>query len=119
MHGPHPRDFHYHAPKKIARLAFAAVLNAKIADGNLMGIDSLAVSEPKTKLFKEILAALKLKGRTTFITEAMDKNVFLASRNLKEAVLKDVKDVNLMDILKSDNVVITKKALARLPERLK
>ncbi len=119
MHGPHPRDFHYHMPKKISRLALASSLNAKWQDNNLKGLDSLVVAEPKTRLFKALIKALKLTGKTTFVLDAIDKNTRLAARNLEEAVLKNVKDINLMDILNSKNVVITKAAFAGLTERFK
>ncbi|MDP2913636.1 MAG: 50S ribosomal protein L4, partial [Candidatus Omnitrophota bacterium] len=45
--GPHTRDFHYTLPKKIKRLAFVSSINSKLHDSKVIGIDTLALEEPK------------------------------------------------------------------------
>jgi large subunit ribosomal protein L4 len=117
--GPHPRDHHYNIPKKIKRLAVVSSLNSKVKDKDLICLDALKVDEPKTRKFKEILKALKLKGRTLFIVDSIDDNVIRSSRNLQEVRLRNYTDFNIMDILTSDKVVILKAALDKLTERLK
>ncbi len=117
--GPHPRDYHYDIPKKMKSLALMSGLNSKWMDRDLVIIDSLVVDEPKTKRFKEIMGALKLKGKTLFIVDTIDQNVARASRNLREVRLKNYKDFSTVDLLSSDKVVMSKAALKMLPERLK
>lgn len=117
--GPHPRDFHYDIPKKIKRLALLSSLNSKFIEDKLLGIDSIKIDEPKTKKFKSIMVALKLKGKSLFILDEIDERIKRASRNLKEVLVKNYKDFNMVDVLSNDNVVITKIALEKLPERLK
>lgn len=116
--GPHPRDFHYDLPKKIKRAALLSSLNAKFIEDRILGIDSVDIDEPKTKKFKAILDALKLKGKSLFILDAVDERIDRASRNLGEVEVKNYKDFNTMDVLDCDNVVISKGALDKLSERL-
>jgi large subunit ribosomal protein L4 len=117
--GPHPRDFHYSVPKTIMRLAFLSSVNSKLNEKKVIGIDSVAIPEPKTKMFRGIIDALKLEGKSLFVLDSIDVNVMRASRNLQETAVKNYRDFNTMDVLKADMVVISKSALEKLPERFK
>ena len=117
--GPHPRNFHYDLPKKIKTRAFTSSLNSKYIEDRMIGIDSLDIDEPKTKKFKAILDALKLKGKSLFVLDNIDEKVKISSKNLDEVVLKNYKDFNTLDVLKCDNIVFLKAALEKLSERLK
>ena len=116
--GPHPKDFHYSIPVKIKRLAFLSSLNSKIGDNKVVGIDEVVMDEPKTKKFAAIVDALKLKGKSLFVLDTVDEKVRLASRNLAGVVVKNYKDFNTLDVLASDNLVISKAALEKLPGRV-
>lgn len=117
--GPHPRDYHYDIPRKVKRLALLSSINSKLNDNRIIGMDAVRVEEPKTGKFKAILEALKLKGRSLFVVEGADDNVIRASRNLQEVTIKNYKDFNTMDVLTCDNMVMSKVALEKLPERFK
>jgi len=117
--GPHPRDYGYAIPKKLKDLAFVSSINSKVGEDRLLGIDSIAITEPKTKNFKSIVDALKLKGKSLFILEAIDNNVRMASRNIAGVEVKNYKDFNTLDVLKCDNLVMSKSALEKLSERVK
>ncbi|MDD5423064.1 MAG: 50S ribosomal protein L4 [Candidatus Omnitrophota bacterium] len=117
--GPHPRDFHYSIPKQMKRLAFLSIINSKLNDNKVIGIDSLVLEEAKTKKFKGIMDALKLQGKSLFILDAVDEKIMRASRNLQEADIKNYRDFSTLDVLKCDTVVMTKTALEKLPERFK
>lgn len=116
--GPHPRDFHYDIPKKIKRLALLSSLNSKFIDERMIGIDSIDIDEPKTKKFKQVLNALKLKGKSLFVLDAIDEKVKRASGNLRDVTVRTYKDFNIMDVLDCDNIVFIKGALEKLSERL-
>jgi large subunit ribosomal protein L4 len=117
--GPHPRDFHYSVPKKVKRLALLSSINSKLIENRVIGMDAVKVEEPKTKMFRAILDALKLKGRSLFVVEGLDVNTMRASRNLGEVSIKNFMDINTMDVLASDNLVMSKAALEKLPERFR
>ena len=117
--GPHPRDFHYDIPKKIKKLSLISSLNSKILDSKLIGIDAVELAEAKTKQFQAILNALKLKGKSLFVLEAVDDKVKRASRNIQKVMLKNYKDFNTVDVLNCETVVMSKSALEKIPQRLK
>jgi len=117
--GPHTRDFHLELPKKVKKLAFLSSINSKLNDEKVIGISALEIVEAKTKNFKAILDALKLKGASLFVLESIDAKVKITSRNLQEVSVKNYMDVNTVDVLKCDNIVISKAALQKLPERFK
>lgn len=117
--GPHPRDFHYDIPKKIKKLALLSSLNSKISDEKLIGIESVILSQPKTKEFQAIIDALKLEGRSLFVLDSVDENIKRASRNIQGVILKNYKDFNPVDVLKSNTVIMSKAALEKIPERFK
>ena len=116
--GPHPRDFHYHLPRKMTRLALLSGLNSKLSEEKVVGISSVDIDEPKTKKFAAIIDALKLKGKSLFILDVIDDKVKRASRNLSKVSVKNCRDFNLMDLLTNDNIVVSKAALEKLPGRV-
>lgn len=117
--GPHTRDFHYNLPQKIKRVALISSINSKLNEGKVMGIEEIEIKEPKTKKFKAMLDALKLKGKSLFVLEMIDENIKRSSRNLQEVVVKNYKDFSTMDVLGCDTVVMSKESLKKLPERVK
>jgi len=117
--GPHPRDYHYDLPRKIKRLAFLSSINSKLNEEKVIGIESINLDEAKTKKFKAIIGALKLEGESLFVVDTIDDKVMRASRNLEEVSVKNYKDFSTMDVLNCDNLVISKAAIQKLPERFK
>lgn len=115
--GPHPRDYHYDLPKKIKRAAFVSSINSKLCDDKIKGIDELVISEPKTRHFRSLMKALKLKGKSLFVLDNIDDNMRIASRNIQEVAVKNYKDFSTMDVLSCENIVMSKSALEKLPER--
>ena len=116
--GPHTRDFHYDLPQKIKRVAFLSSINSKLNENKIMGIEAIDIKEPKTKKFKAIMNALKLKGKSLFVLDTMDENIKRASKNLKEVAIKNYKDFSTMDVLACDTLVMSKVSLEKLPERV-
>jgi large subunit ribosomal protein L4 len=118
--GPHTRDYSYSIPKAIKRLAFLSSINSKLNDNKVLGLDSMVVAEPKTRKVAEMLAALKVDaGKTLLVLDSIDPNVMRASGNIAKLKVRNYKDVNTVDVLTCDTVVMSKKALEKLPERLK
>ncbi len=117
--GPEPRDYSYSMPKKARRKAFLAAISAKISDGEVMIIDKLEVSEPKTSKMVEIFKGLELDGGTVLVvTSGLDKNLALSMRNIPRATLSVASDVNTYEMLTHDKVLITKEAMESLQGRV-
>jgi len=108
--GPHPRDFRYSLPKKMRKNAFFSSLNAKLKSGQLLAVEDVNLSEPKTKILNERLKGLNLKETSLLLAEKIDKNLSLACRNIKGLTVKNVTDATALDVLSNTNVIITKEA---------
>ena len=117
--GPHPRDYSYSMPKKAARLAMASVLSAKLAAGELIVVDRLALSEAKTKQAAALLSGLNIAGKTVILTTGEDRSIYLAARNIPGVTVCRVENVNVYDLLAHKNLLTDKAAIEKLQEVLK
>lgn len=115
--GPHPRDYSYKVPKKVAKAALMSGLALKVKEGKLKVLDTILLKEPKTK---DVLGILKKidSTRGLIIIEGANPNLELAARNLKDFKLLNVKGLNVFDLLHYDDLIITKTAIEQLERNL-
>ena len=116
--GPKPRDFGKKVTRKTKQLALRKALTERLNAGDVLVVDDLKLESPKTKEFTGILSALELKGTTLFIGSAIDKNLTLASRNVKKVELTTSDELNTYQTLRVDKLVFTKSAFEKVEERL-
>ena len=117
-HGPQPRDFSKNLTKKAAKLAFRRAFSAKIEQGEVTVIEELALSAPKTKEFTAVLKNLGLDRGGLFIVAEANDNLLLASRNIPSVELATAKLVNIYQVLRYKNVIVTKAGMEALEQRL-
>ncbi|HLB25070.1 MAG TPA: 50S ribosomal protein L4, partial [Nitrospirota bacterium] len=117
--GPHPRDYSFSMPKKAARLALLGVLSAKLKDGEMVVLDRLAVSEPRTKEAAALLNGLGLTGTTLVLTTGEDKNLYLAARNIPGVTVIRIDNINIYDLLRHKNLLADRETVEKLQEVLK
>ena len=115
--GPKPRDHYYKVPKKIRKAALRSALIKKLSDGKLTVIESFDISEIKTKRFLEIMEKLGLSKALIVIAEH-DRNLELSARNVRGIKILMAEGLNVFDILKFDNLVITRGALETIHKAL-
>jgi large subunit ribosomal protein L4 len=115
--GPTPRSYSYRLPKKARRAALKSALSAKAAAGNILVLDQLSVEQPKTKVMVNMFKALEAK-KPLVVTAEWDSNVELSTRNIPGAVVAKPAGLNVYDILNSQELIITKDAVAKLEEVL-
>jgi len=115
--GPHPRDYSYKVPKKVSKAALMSCLALKVKDGKLKVLDNILLNEPKTK---EVLGILKKINSTRglIVIDGANPNLELASRNLKDFKLLNIKGLNVFDLLHYDDLIITKTAIEQLERNL-
>lgn len=107
-----PRSFYYRMPKKAIRAATRMAIASKIQDGEVVVVDKLEMSAPKTKQFVETLKALGLHGVTTVVTTAeYENNVYMSARNVPGLGVTRVADLNALAILQPRRMLVTKAAL--------
>lgn len=117
--GPHPRDFKYSMPKKAARKALLAGLNARLMEQMIKAVIKIEMEKPRAKESRQILDNLKVGGKTLVVVDKVTENVKLSFRNLDKVALKEARNINARDILANDFLVIEKDAFEKLVERLK
>ncbi len=114
--GPHPRDYSYKLPKKVKWLALNSALSAKLADGEIMIIDEISVTEPKTKAVVGMLASLGLKNNVLIIVPEKNEALELASRNIPRVNVVRVNELNVFTILSHEKLLISKDAVEKMKE---
>ena len=110
---PKPRDYSQSMNKKMKRLAMKSVLSAKVQDKELFVIDALTFDEPKTKEMVKVLDNLKL-AKTLVVTADSDRNVFKSVNNIATAKCTTVGELNVYDMLKYDNLLVTKDSVDKI-----
>ena len=113
---PKPRSYSYVLNKKVKRLALKSVLSSKVADGELIVVDKIEMSEIKTKEFRKFLEAVKADGKSVVITPEVNANVVKSARNLPGVVTAPAKLINVYDLVNAKYLVVDKDALAVIEE---
>jgi len=113
--GPKPRDYRYKLPKKVKALAIKSVLTSKVAEGKLIVVDSLKLSEIKTKKMVEALNNLKVNKALVVLNEK-DLNTQASARNIENVKAITVNTINIFDLLKYESLVIEVNAVKTLEE---
>lgn len=114
-----PRSYDQKVNKKMYRGALRSIVSELIRAERLLIVESFELETPKTKDFIKKLDTLKLNDRLLIITESVDENLYLASRNLARVDIRDVAAVDPVSLVGSEKVLITVAALKQLEELLK
>jgi large subunit ribosomal protein L4 len=123
--GPHPRDFSYTLPQKIKSLALKSSLNAKVKENNLIVLEELKLTQPKTKEASKVFTSLKVadkkKGRKNalLLLDKVDANNQRALANLSYLNFSLAKETHAYEVLAHKKIIITKDGLNALTNRLK
>lgn len=113
---PKPRDYSYKLPKRVKRLALFSALSAKVAAGEVIILDDLAMDAPKTKDMVNILSNIKAEKKSLIVLPEVTENVLKSSSNIPGVQATFVGSLNVYDILNHNNFVITKKAIEAIEE---
>ena len=112
---PQPRDYSYSINKKEKRAALKSALSSRVNEEKIFVLDELKFDEIKTKKFVEVLNNLKVNKALVIIGEN-DANVVKSAKNVANVKTALTNTINVFDILKYDNVVITKAAVEKIEE---
>ncbi|HSV73120.1 MAG TPA: 50S ribosomal protein L4 [Chthonomonadales bacterium] len=139
--GPHPRDHSKALPRKMRRGALRSALSAKVADGEVIGLDELRLAAVRTKDMAALLDRLPIqrevrtkhyesKGgepvigskrvphRTLVILPEYDGKLLLSCRNLPYVVLRYAPSFSVRDVVTAGRVVLTEGAIPKVEEVL-
>jgi large subunit ribosomal protein L4 len=113
---PKPRDYRYSLPKKLKRLAMKSVLSAKVADMEIIVLDTLNFQEPKTKEMLKVLENIKASKKALIVTAEKDETVLKSASNIPGVAVTMVSQMNVYEIVNHTSFIITKDAVAKLEE---
>ncbi|MCB9676507.1 MAG: 50S ribosomal protein L4 [Alphaproteobacteria bacterium] len=115
--GPEPRDHAIGMNKKERRAALCSALSKRVADNALVVLDTLSFDAPKTKQVVDLLQRFEM-GSALLVLPEGDDAVEKSARNLPNVTVIRSGGVNVYDILRRDNLVITQDAVEALTKRL-
>ncbi len=114
--GPKPRDYRMSMPRKMRRLAMKSALSAKLAAGSMIVLESLELTEIKTRQMLNILKNIGASESTLLIIPVPDLKIEKSAANLCGIKTIPVNTINVFDILKFDKCVVTKEAVLKVQE---
>ena len=116
--GPTPRSYNFNLPRKVRQLAIKSALSQKAADEKFVVVESINFDAPKTKEFAGVMNNLKVSEKVLVVVSDEDKNAALSGRNLVNTTVVTPAGVNILNVVDSQKIVITKSALSQVEEVL-
>lgn len=116
-HGPKPRDYSYTVPKKVRQAALRSALSLRAQNNQLFILDNLELPEIKTKGLKAIFDRFEL-SEALVIDVDNNANLLLSCRNLTSFQVLPPAGLNVYDLLRFDNLILTEEAAKMVNERL-
>ena len=114
--GPKPRSYYYTVNKKEKQLAIKSVLSSKVLENELVVVDTLDMKEIKTKEMVKALNNLKVEGKTLMLLAEKNENIQKSARNIEGVKTTLVNTINVYDLLKYKNLVVTLDTVKKLEE---
>ena len=114
--GPKPRSYKYTVNKKERRLAIKSLLSSKVIEKELTVVDKLELKEIKTKTMVKALADLKVEGKTLIIVPERNTNVLMSARNIEGVKTITANNINVFDLLKYTNLILSVDTVKKLEE---
>ncbi len=115
--GPKPKDWSYNINKKIRRQALISALSLKYSDRELIALSGFDLPEIKTKRIADFVTKFKLSSALIVISED-NQNLIKSSRNIRDIKILKVDGLNVYDVLRFENLVMTEDSLNKTQEAL-
>lgn len=117
IHGPQPRDYEMHIPKKVRRLALKMALSQKVLDDEFKVIDQFKLDRIKTKDFVELMDRFEL-GKTLIVLPEHDDIIEKSARNIPNVKILRSEGLNVYDLLDYHVVILSRECVGRIEEAL-
>ena len=114
--GPKPRSYSFTINKKVRRLAMKSAFSAKLADNEIIVLDSLELAEIKTKEIAKMLSAVGAAKKALIVLPEKNDIIYRSARNIAGAKVTLVNTLNVYDLLNCDSLIILKDAVAKIEE---
>ncbi len=107
--GPRPRNYAYRPPRKVRRAALRSALAKRLAEKRLIVVDAFALEEIKTKGLLQVLNRFEVSN--ALIVDERNERLQKSSQNLKSFKFLPVEGLNVYDILRHDNLILTARSV--------
>ncbi len=114
-----PKSYKQKVNRQMYSGAVKSILSELVRSGRMTVVEELKLETPKTKEFKALVDTMGIKD-VLFIAavEEFTENLYLSSRNLKNVAVCDSMDINPVSLMCFENIVVTKKAIKEIEEKL-
>jgi len=117
--GPTPRDYSFKLNKKVKDLARKSALSYKAKDNSIAILEDFNFESAKTKQYTSMLSALSLGDKKTLLVlPELNKNVVLSGRNIKNAKVTTVDQINTYDVMNADSVIFVESSVSKVENLL-
>ena len=111
-------NFSHKVNRKMYRAGLASILSQLVREDRLSVIENLTLDSPKTKAFAQKIKAFGLTGTVLVVTDTLDENTLLSSRNLTDVLVLETREVDPVSLVRFNNVLVTRGAVAQFEEML-
>jgi large subunit ribosomal protein L4 len=108
------RDFRKKFPKSMRHAALHSAILAKILGNDLLVVEGLQASAPKTKTMVAVLKNLKIQRSCLLTLAERDRNIYLSARNISRLAVMITGDLNAFDIATRQKMLVTSEAMKAL-----
>ena len=117
--GPKPHKYDKKVNKKVRQLARRSVLSQKVSENNFIVIDNILPETPKTSEFSGLLKNFNLtEKKVTVLTDTMEENLYLGSRNIKNICVVPVQSASTYDLLDCQMILANEASVEILNKQL-
>jgi len=116
--GPRPRSFAKKVNARTKQLSLRKALSERLKAGDVIVVDDIKLTSPKTKEIINVIDALQIDGTALIISTGENKNLVLATRNLPNVDLTTSETLNTYDVLRQDKLIFTRGAFEKVEARL-
>ena len=113
---PKPRSYRFTVNKKVRRLAMKSAFSAKAMDKEIIIVDSIAMTEYKTKKIAAMLQAIGAEKKALIVLPENNSMIVKSASNIPGVKTAQVNTLNVYDILNAGTLVIAKDAVSKIEE---
>ena len=111
-------NFSHKVNRKMYRAGIASILSQLVRESRLSVIENLVLDSPKTKQFAQKMKDFGLTGTVLVVTDKLDENTYLSSRNLHNVLVLETREVDPLSLVRFNNVLVTRGAVTQFEEML-
>lgn len=113
---PKPRSYEYRINKKVKKLAIRSAFSAKLADNQIIVLESISLNEYKTKTMINMFNAINAFPKALVVLDENNEMIINSIRNIPKIKTVNVDSINTYNILNAGKLVLLKNAVKKIEE---